>query len=175
MNIDLAPLDYLKEQNILFCIVCRGDVLTTDTFHSFNKWATTATQMGIKYLTETIADNDEAKNNIAQEFITMPGPTHLLFLDADVTFNPWHILALLSAQKHIIGCNGLAHDHHVDMALEGDLREVTRITDSFMLMTRDALVHLGGQLYSDEIALCDRWREGGGSIWSHDQVKIKTS
>ena len=173
MNVQLATLDYFKEQFIIFCFVCRNNVMSMDTFRSFNEWVPLAGQMGVQFSANTIHDTNGEKNMFTLNFHNTPGPTHILFVDSDVVFSPWHVLGLLSAKKHIVGAGGLAYDHKDDMAIEDDIREVSRIPESFMLISREALVHLDGKLYEEDISFFDRWREMGGRIWSHDQVSIK--
>ena len=171
MNINLESHEFLKEQHIQICIVCRGGMITTATFDSFIKWTEIANQIGVGYTVNTIRDSAEEKNAISKYTLSTPGPTHMLFIDADMEFAPHHILALLSAKKHVIGA-GLDHDSHQYLiyAEEDDLASVTEVPSSFLMLSREALVHFDGTPFN---GTCWRWRDLGGHVWSHNLVTPK--
>lgn len=44
------------------------------------------------------------RNKLCKSFLDIQDGTHLLFIDADIEFNPYDIIRLLQADKDIIGC-----------------------------------------------------------------------
>ena len=149
-------------------------------------------QMGIASTASAIDEGATARNILTSGFMNSPGTTHMLLIDGDVLFEPFHILALLSSKKHIIGSGG----YHSDiMASEGDIEEVGRINNGFMLVSREALIHLqdhekivqigedpflrtyfdtgvrNGTYCEEEWEFTQRWQDIGGHVWSHKLVQ----
>jgi len=44
-----------------------------------------------------------ARNSVVAEFLNTPGATHLLFVDADIGFDPDQVFRLLTADKDVVG------------------------------------------------------------------------
>jgi len=196
MNINLAPIDYLKEQHVHTCIFSQPGI-STHTFQSYVMWSETATQIGIGHTAEAAVLVPGLKNTLVSTFLNFPKLTHLLFIDADVRFEPWQVLALLSAKKHIIGpVNQYCTTKMLD---EVDTREVDNVDGGFMMISREAFEHLKDHprvsAFSDDSLLrsyfettvrknieqdeswefCNRWRDIGGHVWSHKSVNITRS
>ena len=99
-------IDYLKTTRVHICMPCYGGQLTESTFMSFIKWANTARQLGIDWTVETMTNESlisRARNTLTAKFLNTEGSTHLMFIDADIGWEPWHLLVLLDAQKDVIG------------------------------------------------------------------------
>ena len=85
---------------------CYGGQLTESTFMSFIKWANTCRQLGIDWTVETMTNESlisRARNTLTAKFLATPESTHLVFIDADIGWEPWHLLALLNHEKDVIG------------------------------------------------------------------------
>jgi hypothetical protein len=140
-------VDYLKTTKVHICMPCYGGQLTESTFMSFIKWSNTARQLGIDWTMETMTNESlitRARNTLTAKFLTNPDSTHLMFIDADIGWEPWHLLVMLNADKDVIGglypmkslpikwcVNGF------DGAKEdGQLQEVSKTGTGFLLIKR---------------------------------------
>ena len=99
-------IDYLRKTKVHICMPCYGGMLTEQTFMSFIKWANTCRQLGIDWTVETMTNESlisRARNTLTAKFLATPESTHLVFIDADIGWEPWHLLALLNHEKDVIG------------------------------------------------------------------------
>jgi hypothetical protein len=99
-------LDYLKTTRVHMCMPCYGGQLTESTFMSYIKWANTARQLGLDWTVETMTNESlisRARNTLTAKFLHTKESTHLMFIDADIGWEPWHLLVMLDAQKDVIG------------------------------------------------------------------------
>ena len=133
---------------MLFRSPCYGGMLTESTFMSFIKWSNTARQLGIDWTMETMTNESlitRARNTLTAKFLATEGSTHLFFVDADIGWEPWHLLVLLNRDVDVIGglypmkslpikwcVNGF------DGAEEGadGLQEVSKTGTGFLLIKR---------------------------------------
>ena len=147
-------IDYLRTTRVHICMPCYGGMLTESTFMSYIKWANTCRQLGIDWTMETMTNESlisRARNTLVAKFLNNPDSTHLMFVDADIGWEPWHLLVLLDRQKDVIGglypmkslpvkwcVNGF------DGAEEGEngLQEVSKTGTGFMLIKRDVFEKL---------------------------------
>jgi len=148
-------LDYLKTTRVHFCMPCYGGQLTEQTFMSYIKWANTARQLGLDWTVETMTNESlisRARNTLTAKFLHTKESTHLMFVDADIGWEPWHLLVMLDAQKDVIGglypmkslpvkwcVNGLPG--FVEKP-EDPLIEVTKTGTGFMLIKREVFEKL---------------------------------
>ena len=96
----------LKNTRVHFCIPCYGGMITEQTFMSFIKWGNTAKQLGIEWAIETMNNESlisRGRNTLTAKFLNNPESTHLMFIDADIGWEPWHVLAMLDRDVDIIG------------------------------------------------------------------------
>jgi hypothetical protein len=149
-------LDYLRTTRVHFAMPCYGGQLTEQTFMSYIKWANMARQLGIDWTVETMTNESlisRARNTLTAKFLATEGSTHLMFVDADIGWEPWHLLVLLDAQKDVIGglypmksmpikwcVNGIPGQENV----EGNLIEVSKTGTGFMLIKREVFERLNG-------------------------------
>jgi hypothetical protein len=130
-------------------------MLTEQTFMSFVKWANTCRQLGIDWTVETMTNESlisRARNTLTAKFLHTEGSTHLMFIDADIGWEPWHLLALLNADKDVIGglypmkslpvkwcVNGIPGQVEDP---ESNLIEVTKTGTGFLLIKRSVFEKL---------------------------------
>jgi hypothetical protein len=128
---------------------CYGGMLTESTFMSYIKWANTCRQLGIEWTMETMTNESlisRARNTLVAKFLNNPQSTHLMFIDADIGFEPWHLLVLLNADKDVVGglypmktlpikwvVNGF---EGAETSEDGNLQEVSKTGTGFMLVKR---------------------------------------
>ena len=148
---------------------CYGGMLTESTFMSFIKWANTARQLGIDWTLETMVNESlisRARNTLTAKFLEQEGSTHLFFVDADIGWEPWHLLVLINRDVDVIGglypmktmpikwvVNGF------DGAEEGPdgFQEVSKAGTGFLLMKRHVFdklkAHPAVKQYKNDIGL----------------------
>lgn len=99
-------VDFLRTTRAHLAMPCYGGMLTESTFMSYIKWANTARQLGIDWTLETMVNESlisRARNTLTAKFLDMPESTHLMFIDADIGWEPWHLLVLLNRDVDVIG------------------------------------------------------------------------
>jgi hypothetical protein len=141
-------IDFLKTTRVHICMPCYGGMLTESCFMSYIKWANTCRQLGIDWTMETMTNESlisRARNTLTAKFLHNKESTHLMFIDADIGWEPWHLLVMLNRDVDVIGglypmkslpvkwcVNGF------DGAEEGadGLQEVSKTGTGFMLIKR---------------------------------------
>jgi len=141
-------VDYLRTTRVHICMPCYGGMLTESTFMSYIKWSNTCRQLGLDWTIETMTNESlisRARNTLVAKFLSNPDSTHLMFIDADIGWEPWHLLVMLNRDVDVIGglypmktlpvkwvVNGF------DGAQEGPdgLQEVSKTGTGFMLVKR---------------------------------------
>ena len=141
-------VDFLRQQRVHICMPCYGGMLTESTFMSYIKWSNTCRQLGLDWTIETMTNESlisRARNTLVAKFLNNPTSTHLMFIDADIGWEPWHLLVMLNRDVDVIGglypmktlpvkwvVNGF------DGAEQGPdgLQEVSKTGTGFMLVKR---------------------------------------
>ena len=143
-------VDYLRTTRVHICMPCYGGMLTESTFMSYIKWSNVCRQLGLEWTMETMTNESlisRARNTLVAKFLNNPDSTHLMFIDADIGWEPWHLLVMLNAQKDVIGglypmktlpvkwvVNGF---EGAETSEDGNLQEVSKTGTGFMLVKRD--------------------------------------
>lgn len=99
-------VDFLKTTRVHIGMPCYGGMLTESTFMSFIKFANTARQLGIDWTLETMVNESlisRARNTLTAKFLHQKTASHLMFIDADIGWEPWHLLVLLNRDVDMIG------------------------------------------------------------------------
>jgi hypothetical protein len=141
-------IDLLKTTKVHICMPCYGGMLTEQTFMSYIKWSNTCRQLGLDWTMETMTNESlitRARNTLVAKFLANQDSTHLMFIDADIGWEPWHLLVMLNRDVDVIGglypmksmpikwcVNGF------DGAEEGPdgLQEVSKTGTGFLLIKR---------------------------------------
>ena len=142
-------IDYLKTTRVHICMPCYGGQLTESTFMSYIKWANVARQLGLDWTVETMTNESlisRARNTLTAKFLHTKESTHLMFIDADIGWEPWHLLVMLNHDKDVVGglypmkslpvkwcVNGIPDAVQDDPS---GLIEVTKTGTGFLLMKR---------------------------------------
>lgn len=142
-------IDFLRQQKVHICMPCYGGMLTESTFMSFIRFSNTARQLGLDWTVETLTNESlisRARNTMTAKFLNTEKSTHLMFIDADIGWQPWHLLLLLHQDKDVIGgmyplkslpvkwcVNGFDGAKTED---DGRLQEVSKTGTGFLLIKR---------------------------------------
>jgi hypothetical protein len=141
-------VDYLKTTKVHFCMPCYGGMLTESTFMSYIKWSNTARQLGLDWTMETMTNESlisRARNTLTAKFLSNPDSTHLMFVDADIGWEPWHLLVMLCRDVDVIGGLYPMKSLPVKWCVNGfegaeegpdGLQEVSKTGTGFMLIKR---------------------------------------
>jgi hypothetical protein len=141
-------IDYLKTTRVHICMPCYGGQLTESTFMSYIKWANTCRQLGIDWTMETMTNESlisRARNTLTAKFLHNKESTHLMFIDADIGFEPWHILVMLNRDVDVIGGLYPMKSLPIKWCVNGfegaeegadGLQEVSKTGTGFMLIKR---------------------------------------
>ena len=84
-------VDFIRTTKVHIAMPCYGGMLTESTFMSFIKWANTARQLNIDWTLETMVNESlisRARNTLSAKFLHMDDATHLMFIDADIGWEP---------------------------------------------------------------------------------------
>jgi len=148
-------VDYLKTTRVHICMPCYGGMLTESCFMSYIKWSNVCRQLGIDWTMETMTNESlisRARNTLTAKFLFNKESTHLMFIDADIGWEPWHLLVMLNAQKDVIGglypmkslpvkwcVNGF---EGAEVSEDGNLQEVSKTGTGFLLIKREVFEKL---------------------------------
>ena len=152
------------------CMPCYGGQLTESTFMSYIKWSNMARQLNLDWTVETMTNESlisRARNTLSAKFLHTKESTHLMFIDADIGWEPWHLLVMLDAQKDVIGglypmkslpvkwcVNGIPN---VEEDPNSPLVEVSKTGTGFMLIKRDVFdklnAHPAVRTFANDIGL----------------------
>ena len=162
-------VDFLKTTKVHIAMPCYGGMLTESTFMSFIKWANTARQLGIDWTLETMVNESlisRARNTLTAKFLLQEGATHLMFIDADIGWEPWHLLVLLNRDKDVIAGLYPMKTMPIKWVVNGfegaeegpdGLQEVSKAGTGFLLMKKHVFekmkAHPAVKSYKNDIGL----------------------
>jgi hypothetical protein len=119
---------FLEKNKVSVSILtpCYGSTCYTHYVSSLLKTTTLFNQLGIHY-TIHFCNSDSlvprARNNMIANAMVDPGMTHLMFIDADIEWNPMEILKLILADKGIVGGIYPLKHFHWERLLENGVLE----------------------------------------------------
>lgn len=141
-------IDYLKTTRVHICMPCYGGMLTESCFMSYIKWSNACRQLGIDWTMETMTNESlisRARNTLTAKFLNNKDSTHLMFVDADIGWEPWHLLVMLNRDVDVIGGLYPMKSLPVKWCVNGfdgaeqgpdGLQEVSKTGTGFMLIKR---------------------------------------
>jgi len=151
---------------IHFMTPCYGGQITEVCFSSYLQWTILALQNNLNFQIDTLSNEsnvNRARNSCAAKFLSGDA-THLMFVDADIQFNPTDIVKLVAHNKDVVG--GIYPQKTLPPKMvvnildnartEGDLIEVGTLGTGFMLVKRgvfEQMIASGAQKYTDAIGL----------------------
>tara|TARA_B100001093_G_scaffold167453_1_gene160075 strand:+ start:4694 stop:5359 length:666 start_codon:yes stop_codon:yes gene_type:complete len=151
---------------IHFLTPCYGGNITEVCFSSYLQFTIMALQNNINFQVDTLSNEsnvNRARNSCTAKFLNGDA-THLMFVDADIQFNPADIVKLINHDKDIVG--GIYPQKTLPPKMvvntinngkvEGDLIEVGTLGTGFMLVKRrvfEEMIKHGATPYVDDIGL----------------------
>jgi hypothetical protein len=161
--------EFLKTTRCHIAMPCYGGMLTESTFMSFIKFSNATRQMGIDWTIETMVNESlisRARNTLTAKFLHQKESTHLMFIDADIGWEAWHLLALLNHNKDMIGGLYPMKSMPIKWVVNGfdgaetgenGLQEVSKAGTGFLLTKRDVFsklaTHPAVKSYKNDIGL----------------------
>jgi hypothetical protein len=154
--------------HIHFLIPCYGGQISEVTFTSFVRFIARAPQWGLEWSLDTLVNESlipRGRNALVARAMHNPRATHLMFLDADIGFDPEYILMLLQENVDVIGGGypkkSLPIDYVINPINDGESddakAEVERIGTGFLLMKREIFSRMAEGMpelkYTDDCGL----------------------
>jgi hypothetical protein len=154
--------------HIHFLIPCFGGQISEATFTSFVRFIAKAPQWGLEWSLDTLVNESlipRGRNALIARAMHNPRATHLMFLDADIGFDPEYILMLLQDDVDVIGGGypkkSLPIDYVINPLPNGESdetkAEVERIGTGFLLLKRDVFAQMAKAMpdlkYRDDCGL----------------------
>ena len=154
--------------HIHFLIPCYGGQISEVTFTSFVRFIARAPQLGLEWSLDTLVNESlipRGRNALVARAMHNPRATHLMFLDADIGFDPDYILMLLQEDVEVIGGGypkkSLPIDYVINPITDGEAddgkAEVERIGTGFLLLKREVFSRMAEAMpdlkYTDDCGL----------------------
>ena len=158
-------IDFLKTTRVHICMPCYGGMLTESTFMSYIKWSNAARQLGLDWTMETMTNESlisRARNTLTAKFLHNKDSTHLMFIDADIGWEPWHLLVMLNRDVDVIGGLYPMKSLPVKWCVNGfegaeegpdGLQEVSKTGTGFMLIKRHVFEKLNDNPASKQLMI----------------------
>ena len=140
-------IDLLRKARIYIGMPCFGGKIQDSTFMSFVKWGHKAHELDISWAVECVSNESlipRARNLCVNSFLySSVDFTHLMFIDADIAWEPKSLLALLNRDEDVVG--GMYASKHmptrvianiIGPKMENGLTEVDKIGTGFLLIKR---------------------------------------
>jgi len=101
----MSDFDYSKVK-VHLATPCYGGMVSVEYMRSMCSLINDFTETGISYRIQTLSNDSlvtRARACLLASFLADEEATHLMFIDADITFNPKSIFRLLSTDKDVVG------------------------------------------------------------------------
>ena len=154
--------------HVHFLIPCYGGHLSEATFTSFVRFILQAPHWGVEWSMDTLVNESlipRGRNALVARALMNQRATHVMFLDADIAFEPDHIAMLIEADVDVIGGGypkkSLPIDYVINPLPEGvhddGKAEVERLGTGFMLLKRQVFERMAEAMpelkYRDDCGL----------------------
>jgi hypothetical protein len=146
-------IERLKGLHIHFCTPCYGGMIMEPCFGSYMRFAMLAMKYGINFSVDTMVNESlvtRGRNNLVAKFLANEKATHLMWVDADIKWEPESVLRLALYNAGVV-CglypmkgipiryvlNSLPGGRRI-----GPLMEVSTSGTGFMLIKREVITQL---------------------------------
>lgn len=192
-------IEKLKNVHIHFCTPCYGGMIMEPCFGSYMRFAMLAMKYGINFSVDTMVNESlvtRGRNNLVAKFLANPKATHLMWVDADIKWDPESVLRMVLYNAGVV-CglypmkgmpiryvlNSLPGGRRI-----GPLYEVSTSGTGFMLIKREVIeklieimpetkykdsLNLGEQYEPHMYALFDTMIDENGHYLSEDWTFCK--
>jgi hypothetical protein len=151
MQLTPEQIKKLQQARLHFCIPCYGGQINEGCFISMLKYMAAAQRLQLNFTIDTMVNESlvcRARNSLVAKMLYFePKSTHLMFIDADIGFEPEEIFKLVLADKDVSG--GLYPKKALPISYvvnrvpnaekQGNLVEVMNLGTGFMLIKREVL------------------------------------
>lgn len=167
-----AIIKKLQNSHIHFATPCYGGNIMEACFSSYLRFTMMAMRHDIPFSVDTMVNESlvcRARNNLVAKFLANPSATHLMFVDADIAWNPEDLLRMILHDKGVVcGAYPMKSEpiRYVLNVLKGakhahPLYEVSTSGTGFMLIKREIIEGLIAALphlkYRDSLNLGERF------------------
>jgi len=192
-------IERLKSVHIHFCTPCYGGMIMEPCFGSYMRFAMLAMKYGINFSVDTMVNESlitRGRNNLVSKFLANENATHLMWVDADIKWDPESVLRLALYNAGVV-CGAYPMKgipiRYVLNSLPGGRRvgpllEVSTSGTGFMLIKREVIeklievmpetkykdsLNLGSQYEPHMYALFDTMVDENGHYLSEDWTFCK--
>jgi len=105
-EITQEDLDYLQKVKLHIATPCYGGMCGSDYAMSIFKFINLAASLRLQVSIQQLSNESlitRARNLLADHFLKETDGTHLMFIDADISFEPIDIIKLILRKKEIVG------------------------------------------------------------------------
>jgi hypothetical protein len=105
-EITQEDLDYLQKVKLHIATPCYGGMCGADYSMSVFRFINMAASLGLQVSIQQLSNESlitRARNLLADHFLKETDGTHLMFIDADISFEPIDIIKLILRKKEIVG------------------------------------------------------------------------
>lgn len=192
-------IEKLKKVHIHFCTPMYGGVITETCFGSYLKFAILAMKYGIQFSVDTMVNESlipRGRNNLVAKFMANPKATHLMWVDADIRWDPESVLRMVLYEAGVVcglyPMKGIPIRYVLNAQPQGrrigPLMEVSTSGTGFMLIKREVIeklmevlpetkykdsLNLGSQFEPYMYALFDTMIDQNGNYLSEDWTFCK--
>jgi hypothetical protein len=165
-------VERLQKSHIHFATPCYGGNIMEGCFSSYLRFSMLAMRYNIPFSVDTMVNESlvcRARNNLVAKFLANPAATHLMFVDADIAWDPEDLLRMVLHDKGVVcGAYPMKTEpiKYVLNVLKGakhsyPLYEVSTSGTGFMLIKREIIEELIAALphlkYRDSLNLGERF------------------
>jgi hypothetical protein len=167
-----AIVNKLQSSHIHFCTPCYGGQILEGCFSSYIRFSMLAMRHNIPFSVDTMVNESlvpRARNNLVAKFLANKDATHLMFVDADIAWEPESVLRMILHDKGVVcGAYPMKSEpiKYVLNVLKGaqhshPLYEVSTAGTGFMLIKREIIEALVAAMpetkYRDSLSLGERF------------------
>lgn len=165
-------MEKVKQAHIYFAMPCYGGQVTEGTFTSFIRFTIDAMRHGLNFSLDTMVNESlitRGRNNLVAKFLENKSATHLMFVDADIRFDPESIFRMVVQDVGVVcglyPMKGLPIRYVLNTAPNprkvGSLFEVSTSGTGFMLIKREVIEKLVAAMpetkYKDSLSLGEQY------------------